>query len=59
MLTSSQCRTHAARFSAQAELGANKAYRDDCLALATGWLRVAAMADFQDRTGALHQDIPN
>lgn len=57
MLTSSECRSESARFSELAELSVNAMIRDDYLALATSWLRVAAMADEQDRITAANQPI--
>jgi hypothetical protein len=48
MLTAAQCRAKAASFAEMAALALNVLKRDDYLALETGWLRVAAMADHQD-----------
>ena len=48
MITGAQCKLEAAHFTEKAELFANITIRDDYLALATEWLRVGAVADFQD-----------
>lgn len=49
MLNETQCLSQSAHFSAQAELCGNLIFRDEYIALATGWLRVAAMAAHQDQ----------
>lgn len=56
-MTSSECRLESVRFSKLAELSVNAMIRDDYLALATGWLRLAAMAEYQDCVTALDKPI--
>lgn len=49
MLNEAQCLSQSAHFTEQAELCANLMFRDEYIALATGWLQIAAMAAYQDK----------
>ena len=60
MMTSSECRKKACDLNELAELSINVTIRDDYLAMATRWLSLAAVADYQDGISVRGKpDIPH
>lgn len=57
MITPLNCRSEAARVTALAKLHADVLLRDEYIALATQWLAVARLADYQDRISAMDENI--